>query len=124
MIAFGLHLSAACKQCFQALRYGTHKHFFMNAFSNKKVSTCRYHEVTILHTMVVVASELVSRRLQLDRMLSPCLVKYRTSEWSIPAILSSVVWASGPTEAVAAFVPFMMGESERNLCMGERGRVA
>lgn len=76
--------------------------------------------------MVVVASELVSRRLQLDRMLSSCLVKYRTSEWSIPAILSSVVWASGPTNVVATFAPFMMGESGES---GEsdvwvRGRVA
>jgi hypothetical protein len=89
-----------------------------------KVSAAGTDEVTILHTMVVVASERVSRWLQLDRMLSSCLVKYRTSEWSIPAILSSVVWASGPTEVVAAFAPFMMGESERNLCVGERGRVA
>jgi hypothetical protein len=73
--------------------------------------------------MVVVASELVSRRLQLDRMLSPCLVKYRTSEWSIPAILSSVVWASGPTKVVATFAPFMMGESgETDVWV--RGRVA
>ena len=72
--------------------------------------------------MVVVASELVSRRLQLDRMLSPCLVKYRTSEWSIPAILSSVVWASGPTKVVVTFAPFMMGESGE-LMYGGRSRV-
>ena len=89
-----------------------------------QISAAGTDEVTILHTMVVVASECVSRWLQLDRILSPYLVKYRTSEWSIPAILSSVVWASGPTKVVETFAPFMMGESEWNLCMGERGRVA
>jgi hypothetical protein len=34
-------------------------------------------------------------------------VKYRTSEWSMPAILSSVVWALSPTSVVAAVAPFM-----------------
>ena len=34
-------------------------------------------------------------------------MKYRTSEWSMPAILSSVVWAISPASDVAEFAPFM-----------------
>jgi hypothetical protein len=58
--------------------------------------------------MVIVTSDIVSRMLS---TLGTCihLVKYRTSEWSIPAILSSVVWAIGPTSVVATFAPFMAG---------------
>ena len=60
-----------------------------------------------VYAMVIIAASWSALKRKSLRYES-CLVKYRTSEWSMPAIRSSVLKAMGSTSVVCEFAPFIL----------------